>query len=89
MQPPLLQARQNVCARFVEDADVVKLCSGQAFSELRLDGQGPIFVSGVDIEVAFYAIQLPDWLRPYFCLAPVAAWRLGVTVIDGVAVKVF
>ena len=75
----IIDARPANC--HFEDADSVRLCTSQSFVEVRADDQEPLFISGVDIEVAFYAIELPEWLRPLFCLEPVAAWRVGVTEV--------
>ena len=38
------------------------------------------------VEDTFWEV-LPEWLRPYFFLEPVAAVRLGVAEVDGVRVK--
>jgi len=38
----------------------------------------PLWVGGVDVKVALYAIQLPPVLRPYFGLHPIRANLVGV-----------
>ena len=44
----------------------VNLATGASFGEICVDESGPIWIGGVDIEVAFYAIGLPEDLCPCF-----------------------
>ena len=52
-----------------EASDPVSLATGQSFAQLKVDSGEPIAVAGVDIKVAFYALQLPVSLRS-FCGLP-------------------
>ena len=61
----VIDARPANC--HFEDADSVRFCAGRAFSEIRADDQGPFFLSGVDIEVAFYHVVLTQVI---FCWPP-------------------
>ena len=74
----------NAC---FEDSDTVALATGQSFAAISVDEGPPIAVGGVDIEVAFYAMQLPPSLRSLFGLDPIAAGTLGVRAVGGVAVE--
>ena len=41
-----------------------------------VDANDPIIVSGVDIQVAFYAIGLPEHFQDMFALDPIEAWEM-------------
>ena len=49
---------------------------GQSFARVNVDTNEPIFVSGVDIKVAFYALGLPKPFQAMFALDPVEAWEV-------------
>lgn len=66
-----------------EDSDPVKLATGQSFAALEVDDGLPVCIGGVDIQVAFYALQLPTELRRYFGLLPLRAEDAGVHSVDG------
>lgn len=67
-----------------EDSDAVQLATGQSFAAIEVDGGAPVCVGGVDIQVAFYALQLPASLRRYFGLLPIKAGAVGVSRLEGV-----
>ena len=54
----VLDARLANC--YFGQALPVELATGQSFARVEVDGHGPVEVGGVDIAVAFYAIQLPE-----------------------------
>ena len=67
---------KNVDQRLIIDAripntafealDLVALATGQSFARVNVDTNDPIFVSGVDIQLAFYAMATAkDNLRPF------------------------
>ena len=57
-----------------EAADPVALATGQSFSRVNVETNDPIYVSGVDIQVAFYSLGLPELFQDMFALDPVEAW---------------
>eukprot|EP00435_Cladocopium_sp_Y103_P060578 s48_g22.t1 len=66
----------------------VSLATGSAFGSLEVPGGGPpLEIGGVDIADAFYHIALEDELQDYFCLAPVRAEDVGVSVAQGKKLK--
>ena len=49
-----------------------------------VDTNDPICIRGVDIQVAFYAVGLPDPFQDMFARDPVEAWEVDVArVVDG------
>eukprot|EP00971_Amphidinium_carterae_P328839 6460920-Amphidinium_carterae.3 len=46
----------RVSNEYFGEPEKVHLCTGQAFSRLRVDEGPPVIVTGVDISVAFYAV---------------------------------
>ena len=64
--------------------DPVRLATGASLAELEVDAGPPLYVGEVDIADAFYAIELPEWLRAYFGLGPCRARDVGCThLADG------
>ena len=54
---------------------------------MNVDTNGPMLVSGVDMQVAFYAIELPELFQDMFALDPVGAWEVDFArVVDQVIV---
>ena len=80
----VIDARIANCS--FEDSDAVHLATGQSFGAIEAEEGPPIWVGGVDIAVAFYAMELPAELREYFGMEQIRANLVGVTEIDGVAV---
>lgn len=56
-----------------EDTDPVRVATGQSFAALEVDEGQPVCIGGVDIQVAFYTLQLPVELRRFFGLLPLRA----------------
>eukprot|EP00973_Karenia_brevis_P079197 10988409-Karenia_brevis.AAC.1 len=55
------------------DPDHVELASGESFSRLEASKQCAPEVAEADIEVAFYAIAMPDWVSEFFGFESVRA----------------
>ena len=54
----------------------VALATGQSFAWVSVGTNDPIFVSGVDIQVAFCALGLLEPFQDMFALNPVEAWEV-------------
>ncbi|CAK0796309.1 unnamed protein product, partial [Prorocentrum cordatum] len=78
----ILDCRVSNC--WFKDAPGVSLATGDSSGRLEFEGNEPVHVSGVDIEVAFYSIGLPEELREYFGMEPVCAGAVGVGWLGGV-----
>ncbi|CAK0863277.1 unnamed protein product, partial [Prorocentrum cordatum] len=81
----ILDCRVSNC--WFKDAPGVSLATGDSFGRLEFEGNEPVHVSGVDIEVAFYSIGLPEELREYFGMEPVCAGAVGVGWLGGVRLR--
>ena len=82
----ILDGRQT--SELFQPAPKVRLATGGTFAFLEVDDHSPIWVSGVDISNAFYAMGLPDYFRRFFALPAVRADLVGVTVTaDGQPVR--
>ena len=69
-------------------APKVHLATGGAFAGLEVDGDGPVFVSGVDIANAFYTMELSEYFRQCFGMPKIRAGLAGVThLVDGTPVS--
>ena len=61
--------------------------SGQAFASIEVEPGQQACLGKVDVQVAFYAMQLPAALMTYFGLPyDVRAGDAGIKSLDGVAV---
>ena len=49
-----------------EASGPVALATGQYFARINMDTNEPIFVSGVDVQVAFHAMGLPEPFQDMF-----------------------
>ena len=56
-------------------------------SDLVLEGSETLYIGQIDIVNAFYALELPEPLRKYFCLAPISPRELDGS-LSGVRSKV-
>ena len=66
-----------------EASDLVALATGQSFARVNVDSNEPIFVGGVDIQVALYAKGLPEDFQKMFALDPIEAWEVDFArVVD-------
>ena len=66
-----------------EAPDPVALATGQSFARVNMDTNDPIFVSGVDMRVAFYAMRPLEAFQDMFALDPVEAWEVDFArVVD-------
>ena len=75
-------------SEFFRKAPKVRLASGGAFSGIEVDEGEPVWVSGVDISNAFYAIGLPDYFKQFFGLPKVRADKVGIAATsDGRRVR--
>ena len=81
----ILDARVSNCA--FGDPGKVTLATGQSFAALEVDAGPPIWIGGVDIADAFYAIALLPPLVEYFGLPPITAGRAGVSEVCGQSVS--
>ncbi|CAK0790921.1 unnamed protein product, partial [Prorocentrum cordatum] len=70
----------RIPSQLFDEPPKVKLATGAAFSQLRVDSREPVCVAGVDIADAFYTMLLPPWLRRYFGLPKIRAGELGISV---------
>ena len=72
--------RSNAC--FLP-SDAVELATGASFAQMEL-GEGEILYTGTaDIKDAFYHLELPASLRPFFALKSVLVGDVGVSEIGG------
>jgi hypothetical protein len=62
--------------RWFGDPTPVNLATGESLSELVRDDAEQLYVGHIDIVNAFYALELPEVLRKYFCLKPVSEREL-------------
>ena len=46
---------------------------GQSFAQVNVDTNDPIFLSGVDTQVVFYAMGIPEAFRDVFAFDPIEA----------------
>ena len=70
----------RVASEMFKPAPKVKLATGGSFAYVEVDSHNPIWISGVDISNAFYALQLPPYYRRFFGMPPIRADLVGVTV---------
>ncbi|CAK0856369.1 unnamed protein product [Prorocentrum cordatum] len=77
----ILDCRVGNC--WFKGAPGVSPATGDSFGRLEIEGAEPVYVSGVDIEVAFYSICLPEGPREHFGMEPVCAGAVGVRWLDG------
>ena len=63
----------------VSDSDHISLATGAAFGEIEVDDGPALSVAGVDIQDAFYHIELPQELRDLFTLNPIKARFLNIS----------
>ena len=64
----------------------VRLATAGAFSELRLPDSGSLYVASLDVENAFYNFAIPEWLGEHYCLDPVPAGEVGLSMLGESAV---
>ena len=66
-----------------EAPDPVALATGQSFARVNVNTNDPIFVGGVDMQVAFYAVGLPEAFQDMLALDPIEAWEVDFArVVD-------
>ena len=81
----VLDARYSSC--YFTDPPKVHLASGGAFASIEVEPGQQVWLGNVDIQVAFYAMELPAELLTYFGLPhDVCARDVGISEIDGVKV---
>ena len=79
----VLHARYSSC--YFTDLPEVHLASGGTFASIEVEPGQQVWLGNVDIQVAFYAMELPASLLTYFGLPHnVRAGDVGITEIDGV-----
>ena len=61
----------------------VNLPTASSFARIEVEVDETLFISQFDLSCAFYQMLLPEFLRPYFCLEPVKASAVGVSMIGG------
>ena len=79
--------RLIIDARFPNTAfeapDLLVLATGQSLARVNADTNDLIFVCGVDIQVAFHDMGLPEALQNMFALDPIEAWEVDFArVVD-------
>ena len=80
----LVLARSSPC--YFDDPPKAHLASGQAFASIEVEPGQQAWLGIVDVQVAFYAMQLPAALMTYFGLPyHVRAGDVGIKSLDGVA----
>lgn len=67
--------------------DNVRLCSGEALSLLSVDESESLYAGGADLRDAFYHLALPERLRDLFTMRSISASALGLTALNGVALR--
>ena len=72
--------------RFSEP-EPVKLTGGESLRRIQVPPNEKLYVCNADFANAFYTLSMPEEIKDYFCLKPVCARDLGLTEIDGKAVK--
>ena len=58
---------------YFKEPPAVSLASGDALSELELDGETTTYIDGSDVEVCFYQHEIPEWIREYFGVPSIEA----------------
>ena len=53
----VLDARSSSC--YFDDPPIMHLASGQAFASIEIELGQQVWLGNIDIQVAFYAMQLP------------------------------
>jgi len=81
----VIDARRSNC--WFRESDSVDLATGTSLGEIHVEPGDTMYIGHVDICDAFYHFGLPVELRQYFGLDEVRAADVGITQIDGIAVR--
>lgn len=81
----VVDCRHSNC--FFQDPLGVSLATGDALSRIELEPEGELCFASADLKDAFYHLELPEALRPYFGLRGVRACDIGLNQISGQAVQ--
>ncbi len=84
-QRMILDCRRANC--HFKDPAYVSLCTGDTLARLQFGRGEVVHVGMADLKDAFYHLELPQELRRFFGLRPIEAKYLGVSEVDGIAVK--
>ena len=80
----ILDARRSNC--WFVSPEATELASGSSFGDLTVDPSSHTYVGHVDIQDAFYHLELPLELRRYFALPLICAGDAGISHLDGVPI---
>lgn len=80
----IADARESNC--FFTPSDAVDLASGGTLGNMELPDGSELYVGVADLVSAFFHIECPVELRPYFCLQGIRARHLHITELNGVPV---
>ncbi|CAK0818121.1 unnamed protein product [Prorocentrum cordatum] len=80
----VVDCRRSNC--HFQDPAPVSLLTGEGLAGLELGEGEELHVGGADLSDAFYHMQLPPDLRPFFCFRAVRAGAVGCASVNGQAV---
>ena len=81
----ILDCRRSNC--HFADPKPIKLATGEAMARIELEPDQQLYTASADLQNAFYTMEMPAALRPYFGLRKLRAGDLGITEVQGQAVK--
>ena len=77
----IMDCRRSNC--FFSEPDTTHLATGEAMSRMHVDSGSKLYTASADLQNAFYTMEMPEQLRPFFGLRSVRADAVGLTTLNG------
>eukprot|EP00438_Fugacium_kawagutii_P014095 Skav231798 [mRNA] locus=scaffold734:131220:155475:+ [translate_table: standard] len=77
----ILDCRRSNC--HFSDPDPIQLATGEAMGRIQLDKDEVLYTASADLQNAFYTMEMPEQLRPFFGLRRVQAKQMSMQELHG------